>query len=156
MDSLEELFRTDHERLWKSLLAFTGSGDLAAEAEAEAYAQALARGDAIVDLRAWVWSSAFRIASGLLADRRARTGVALASVEGGLPLVGDLQIDSSLAEFVDQLHGLSDQQRLVVVLRYAARLTPTEIATVLGTSPGTVRVQLHRAHKLLQEEMGRS
>lgn len=48
------------------------------------------------------------------------------------------------------LNGLSTQQKAVVVLRYVAGLTPTAIAEVLDTSPGTVRVQLHRAHQTIK------
>ncbi len=36
------------------------------------------------------------------------------------------------------------------MLRYVAGLKPAVIADVLDTSPGTVRVQLHRAHEILK------
>ena len=41
MDPLEALYREQHQRLWKSLLAFSGDPDLATEAEAEAFSQAI-------------------------------------------------------------------------------------------------------------------
>ncbi len=71
-----------------------------------------------------------------------------------LQSAGDPASDSSLAEFVDLLQGLSEQQRSVVVLRYAGGFLPAEIAELLGTTSGTVRVQLHRAHTQLREQMG--
>ena len=44
---LERLYRRDGARLWRSLLGFTGDPELAKDAMAEAFAQALGRGDAI-------------------------------------------------------------------------------------------------------------
>ena len=40
-------------------------------------------------------------------------------------------------------------------LRYAGGFPPAEIADVLDTTPGTVRVQLHRAHHHLRGQMER-
>lgn len=153
MDSLEDLFRSEHGRLWKSLLAFTGDADITADAEAETYAQALGRGDRINDPKAWIWRTAFKVAAGLMADRRGRFAAPNSGAPGSIPASGDVQVDQSLAEFVDLLSTLSEQQRTVVVLRYAAGFTPTEIADVINTSPGTVRVQLHRAHGHLRQRM---
>ena len=145
MDPVEAVYRSDHQRLWRSLVAYAGDADLAAEAEAEAFSQAVARGDDLTDPRAWIWRSAFRIAAGLLAER----GRYLANP-------GDTaQVDSSLVEFLSMLGTLSDQQRAAVVLRYAGGLRPAEIAEVLDTSSGTIRVQLHRAHAHLRERMER-
>ncbi len=155
VDPLEDLYRTEHQRLWRSLVGYCGDTDLATEAEAEAFSQLINRGDDVRDPKAWLWRSAFRIAGGLLADRSAR-GRRLRSLESlghrGDPTTS-APYDDSLAEFLDLLQGLSEQQRSVVVLRYAGALTATEIADLLGTSPGTVRVQLHRAHKQLREGM---
>ena len=49
--SFEACYRTDAARLWRALLAYAGDADLASEAVAEAYAQALRRGSAIHDRR---------------------------------------------------------------------------------------------------------
>ena len=144
--SIEDAFKTLHLRLWRGLLAFTASADLASEAEAEAYAQALARGDEIRDLDNWVWASAYRIARGLLAER-SKQGPPAASLS-------TLTEDVHLVEFVSMLGELSEQQRMVVILRYIGGYKPTEIAEVLDTSPETVRVQLHRAHSSLRETVG--
>ncbi|MEM9566133.1 MAG: RNA polymerase sigma factor [Actinomycetota bacterium] len=145
MDPVEEVYRTDHARLWRSLVGFSGDADIAAEAEAEAYSQAIARGDHLDDPRAWIWRAAFRIAAGLLADRGRQ-----------VPPPGETpQLDTPLVEFLSLLGELSEQQRAAVVLRYAGGLRPAEIAEVLDTSAGTIRVQLHRAHAQLRERMER-
>jgi RNA polymerase sigma-70 factor (ECF subfamily) len=158
MDPVEEVYRTQHERLWKSLLAFTGDPDLAAEAEAEAFAQAFARGDELRNPQGWVWRTAFKIAGGIMADRRSRSAEAehLDADRLDSSMTGPSQLDSSLAEFLDMLGTLSEQQRTVVILRYAGGFKPTEIAGLLETTPGTVRVQLHRAHEHLRERIEQS
>ena len=64
----------------------------------------------------------------------------------------DRQQDRS-CDALDLLATLSEQQRAAVVLRYAGGFTPTEIADLLGTSAGTIRVQLHRAHAHLRDRI---
>ena len=139
---VEAVYRSVHPRLWRSLLSYTGDAELASDAEAEAFAQALQRGDAIDDVAAWVWRSAFHIASGLLAARLRRDDVRTA--EGSMPPT------DSIAEFLGLLADLSPQQRACVALRYVGEYTSPEIGETLGTSAGTVRVQLHRAHAALR------
>lgn len=140
---VEEVYRQHHARLWRALLSYSGDAAIASDAESEAFTQALRRGDAIDDVAAWVWRSAFRIADGLLQQRRR-----------GIPVERDGGSgDGSLAEFLGLLGNLSAQQRQCIVMRYVGGYTPTEIADLLDTSPGTVRVQLHRAHAQLRAEL---
>ena len=68
-DRLEALFREQSPRLWRSLFSFTGDPDVASDALGEAFAQALARGDAIRDASAWVWRVAFIVARGEMKRR---------------------------------------------------------------------------------------
>lgn len=138
------VYRRVHPRLWRSLLAFGADSEVAGDAIAEAFTQVIARGAAVRDVEAWVWRASFRIATGMLAQR---------SSTDPLPLDLDGVIDSPLVEFLGQLQLLSEQQRAVVVLRYVGRMPPAEIADVLGTTAGTVRVQLHRAHAALRVTM---
>ena len=56
----------------------------------------------------------------------------------------------SVAEFLGLLADLSPQQRACVALRYVGEYTSPEIGELLGTSAGTVRVQLNRAHAALR------
>jgi len=75
---IELLYREHGDRMWRALLAFTGNPDVASDAVAEAFAQALRRGDALRDPRAWIWRTAFVIAKGDMRERRR-----------ALPLVGE-------------------------------------------------------------------
>ena len=155
MDPIEEAYRTHHERLWRSLLAYTGDAEMATDAAAETFSQALGRGDDLVDPAAWIWRTAFRVAGGLLADRSRRwrdLDVVDLDVE---PAHTDPAADPELVEFLDQLSTLSEQQRAVVVLRYGGGFTPTEIAGLLDTTANSVRVQLHRSHAHLRERIDR-
>ena len=71
-NDIEGLYRRDGARLWRSLLGFTGDPELAKDAMAEAFAQAIGRGDAITHQDRWVWRAAFRIASGEMKQRARR------------------------------------------------------------------------------------
>ena len=144
-DRVEAVFRSSHTRLWRALLLYTADAELASDAVAEAFAQVLRRGDAVDDVEAWVWRSAFRIAAGLLASwSRSSDG---APVNSATPATG------SVAEFLGLLADLSPQQRACVALRYVGEYTSPEIGELLGTSAGTVRVQLNRAHAALRQSM---
>lgn len=142
-DAVEVVYRAQHERLWRALLSYSGDPDVAGDAEAEAFMQLLRRGDAVSDPAAWVWRAAFNIAGGLLQSRGRELSVA---VDGS-------SLDPSLVEFLDALGSLSEQQRACVVLRHVGCFTTPEIAELLGTSPETVRTQLHRAHARLRVEL---
>ncbi|HEY7626559.1 MAG TPA: sigma factor-like helix-turn-helix DNA-binding protein [Ilumatobacteraceae bacterium] len=141
-DRVEAVYRSVHPRLWRSLLSYTGDAELASEAEAEAFAQVLRRGDAVDDVEAWVWRSAFRIAAGLLATWSNSTDLEPVSVS--MPSTG------SVVEFLGLLGDLSPQQRACVTLRYVGEYTSPEIGELLGTSASTVRVHLNRAHAILR------
>lgn len=143
--NVEATYRREHQRLWRALVAFAGDPDVASDAESEAFTQLIARGDAVHDQRAWVWRSAFRIASGLLATRGATTTMGSADL--------DLIDTPPIVELLSMLDVLTDQQRACVTLRYVGRFTGPEIADLLGTTPGTVRVQLHHAHDRLRQTM---
>lgn len=143
---VEVVYRREHTRLWRSLLAFTGDPDVASDAESEAFAQVLRRGDAVEDVSAWVWRSAFRIALGLLGEERSH-------VDAAGRVAPDARIEPSVTEFLALLGTLSDQQRACVALRYTGGFTSEEIAALIGSSADTVRVQLHRAHASLRVQL---
>jgi RNA polymerase sigma factor (sigma-70 family) len=136
-----------HPMLWRALLAYAGDREVASDAESEAFAQVLRRGAAVADVAAWVWRSAFRIAAGMLS---ARSKVRPSAGEPAEETIGS---GPSTVEFLSLLGGLSDQQRACIVLRYIAQLDNAGIAAALGTSEGSVRVQLHRAHGTLRRTL---
>jgi hypothetical protein len=50
---VEAVYRSIHPRLWRAFLANTPERGVASDAEPEAFAQALHRGDDIVDVASW-------------------------------------------------------------------------------------------------------
>ena len=66
---LERVYREQGVRIWRAVLLSSGSREIADDAVAEAFAQALRRGDELRDPAAWVWRVAFRVAAGELKER---------------------------------------------------------------------------------------
>jgi RNA polymerase sigma-70 factor (ECF subfamily) len=139
---LERVYREEGPRLWRAVLAYSGDRELASDAVAETFAQALARASAIHDARLWVWRTAFRIAAGELKDRRRRIGVDTS--DGSYELGGDR------SELVSALSKLSPNQRAALVLHYYADRSTKQIAVILGMSAATVRVHLSQGRKRLR------
>jgi len=139
-------FARTHDRLWRALLAYSGDPEVASDAAAEAYAQAVRRADAIVDVDAWVWRAAFRIAAGELTRRR-RAG------DHPAPERPADAVDAPAPawELIDALGQVTERQRQVLVLRYVGGYSAVEIARRFGTSAGSVRVSLLRARRTLRE-----
>jgi len=142
---LEMLYREHGNRLWWALVAFSGDRDIASDAESEAFAQALRRGEAIKDPLAWIWRAAFRIAAGELHER-GRQAPPLSEPSYELP--------EPAAEITAALRQLPTQQRAAVVLHYYADRPIREIAELLGTSASTVAVHLHRGRNRLRDLLG--
>lgn len=127
--------------MWQSLTAYAGDPDVASDAMAEAFAQALARGEAIKDPAAWVWRTSFRIAAGELARRRRSDAIDLGEV---------VLMPEPVADVVSALRRLSPNQRGAAILRWYADLPTREVAKVLGCSAATVRVHLAQARRRLR------
>jgi RNA polymerase sigma-70 factor (ECF subfamily) len=139
---LERLYREDGPRLWRALVAYSGDREIASDAVAEAFAQALGRGGDLRDPQRWVWRSAFRIAAGELKDRgRFRAPAAL---DPGY------ETQEPSARLVSALGRLSPNQRAALVLHYYADHSTKDIARILGASAATVRVHLSQGRKRLR------
>ena len=133
-----------HGPLWRAVLAYGGSADVADEAVAEAFAQLLRRGDGVDDPAAWAWRSAFRIAAGELQRRGG------APVGDAMPELG-VSVPEPAFDLIAALRHLTDQQRACVVLCDLAGHTAPEAARLLGTTEATVRVQRMRARRHLRD-----
>jgi RNA polymerase sigma-70 factor (ECF subfamily) len=144
--TVEAVYREDGDRLWRAVCAYAGDEDVASDAVAEAFAQALRRGEAVRDVQAWVWRTAFRLARGDLKRRSAtRTGPL---PEGAFH---DVHVDGVLLE---ALQRLTDHQRVVIVLHYYADCPVREIASRTGMNALAVRANLSRGRKHLRALLG--
>jgi len=139
---LEAVYRREGPAIWRALLAFTGDPAVAEDALSEAFAQALARGDALREPTRWIWRVAFRIGAGELKDRRRRSGEL--TVEPAYDMPG------SILHVVEALGRLSPNQRLAVVLHDYADRPVTEVAATIGASLATVYVHLSQGRKRLR------
>ena len=141
---VERLYRDDGARLWRAILFLSGDPEIANDAVAEAFAQALARGSEIRSPRAWVWKAAFLIANGQLKERRRAP-----------PQTGPdfRQFPEATVELVEALQTLSPRQRSSVILHYYQGYTLRETAQLLGSTIATVAVHLRRARSKLKDYM---
>lgn len=139
--SLERLYREQGARLWKSLFAFSGDAEIASDALAEAFAQALARGEAISRPDAWVWTAAFKIAAGQLKARR-RPALSVQERSYELP--------PSSVDIVEALSKLPPKQRMAIVLHDYADRPISEVARAIGASSATVYVHLSQGRRRLR------
>jgi RNA polymerase sigma-70 factor (ECF subfamily) len=139
---LEQLFRTDGARLWRALVAFTADPDVASEARAEAFAQALAHQGELRSPSAWVWTTSFRVARGMLKEHSRSVDPDAADTSYWLP--------DPVRDLVSALATLPPKQRLAIVLHDYGDRPTDEVATILGSSRATVHVHLSAARKRLR------
>lgn len=124
----EELCQETFLRAWQKLASFQGQGSFGAWLAAVAYNVFLqhrrrhAGRDRITDS---------------LDDPRAGTELADRQSANGA--------DSGSAELDRLLAVVSEDERIVLTLSYAAGLSATDIGAMLGLAPGTVKSQIHRA-----------
>jgi RNA polymerase sigma-70 factor (ECF subfamily) len=139
---LEALYREHGDRIWRAVFAFAGDREVASDAVAEAFAQALRGGERIRSPLAWIWRAAFRIAAGELGERRSRS-----------TLVTDVaaQPDTMEEDLVAALRRISPAQRAAVVLHHYAGYSAAEVAEIIGSTAAAVRVHLMRGRRRLRE-----
>jgi RNA polymerase sigma-70 factor (ECF subfamily) len=139
-DVVEALYRAQGDRIWRAIVAFAQDPELASDAVAEAFAQAIVRGPALRSPLGWVWRSAFRIAAGMLKERSRST-----------QLVGSesYEMPETTMDLVASLAKLPPKQRAAVILFYYADYPISEIADILRSNPLAVRVNLSRGRKRL-------
>jgi RNA polymerase sigma-70 factor (ECF subfamily) len=140
-DRLEAAYRTDGPRLWRSVLAYSGDVEIASDAVAEAFAQALARGEHVRNPVSWVWRVAFLVAGDELRRRREVSSY---------PVDTSYSDPDPIPDLVRALSSLSPHQRLAVVLHDYADRPTTEIAALIGSSTATVHVHLSKGRRRLR------
>ncbi len=146
---LERLYREEGDRLWRAVFAWSGDSAVADDAVAEAFAQALARGDGLRYPLGWIWRVAFRVAAGELKDRRHHDGSRADDISVEMP--------ESTADLVAALRRLSPNQRGSILLHHYGGYPVKEVARILGSTAPAVRVHLSvgrkRLRKLLREDL---
>lgn len=147
LGEIEDVYRQHAAKLWRSLVAFTGDPEIASDAVAEAFAQVIARGEAVRDPARWVWRVAYRVAAGEL---RGHDRPRYHDVRPHDHL-GATERDADLMRAVSQL---PKRQRAAIVLHYLADLPTADIARTLNVTPTTVRVLLLQGRRRLRGLLG--
>jgi RNA polymerase sigma-70 factor, ECF subfamily len=141
----EALYSEVGPRLWRAILAFTGGRrDLTDDVVAEAFVRTIEAGDSVRRPDAYAYRIAFRLAARELRRPSTIAEVEDAAVEQALPLI----------ELFDALKRLSPGQRAAIFLRYEADLPVADIAHLMGTTSGTVRIHLFRGRRRLAAMLG--
>lgn len=144
---LDGLYRRHGAKLWRAIYAYAGDVDVANDAVAEAFAQALRRGEALHSPLHWIWRAAFLIAAGALKDRSRQVHQ--------IP-EAPYEMEEQDWELLSALGRLPRTQRAALVLYYYADQPIVEIARAVGSNAVTVRASLSRGRrrlrKLLEEE----
>jgi DNA-directed RNA polymerase specialized sigma24 family protein len=144
-DEVERVFRAHSEKLWRSVFLLSGDPDVTSDAVAEAFAQALQRGNAIAAVDRWVWRAAFRIALGELKHRGRH-----------LPLSDDAiaVLPPDTVDLMRALPSLTPKQAGAVILHHYAGYSNRETAEILGSTTAAVGVHLERGRRKLRELLG--
>lgn len=140
-DGLDRLYREQAPRMWRALTAFSGSREIAQDAVAEAFAQAIRRGDGIHSPERWLWKAAYRIAAGELQRRSALVSLAFDE---------PTEDDEPAWELRSALRELPEQQRAALVLHYYAGYAASEIAQITGSTPAGVWMSLSRGRRRMR------
>ena len=123
---LEDVYRTDGKRLWWAVLAYSGDPEIASDAVAEAFAQALRAERGIRSPADWVWRVDFAwppssTKAGPVPGRNRRAPTSSTTVRAN-------HLGAS---------GPLGAQRAAVVLHYYGGYTAREIGSMTGTSGAT-------------------
>lgn len=146
---LETLYRERFPVFVRCATAVLQDGEAGLDVVQEAFALALRRrktfrGDG--SLEAWVWQIVLNAARDRLRARRRESRT-----------FAPESTPATTGESTEDLHGylaaLPERQRLAVFLRYYADLSYTQIADVIGISPGTVAASLNTAHGTLRRQL---
>jgi RNA polymerase sigma-70 factor, ECF subfamily len=145
-NAIEQVYREHGQAVWRSVFAYAGDREIADDAVAEAFAQALRRGAALDAPLHWIWRTAFRLAAGALKDR-GRVGTPLRAEDS-------YELPPPVSDLVGALRCLSPRQRASVILHHYAGYPVGDVAKILGSTPAAVRVHLHRGRTRLRTLLG--
>ena len=139
------MFRSHGGTVWRAVLAMSvGNNDVADEATCEAFARLYAYRDGVRDPVAWVFRTAFRLASREMKRQRHHADSDVPETIAGEVSVLPYSVARGLRR-------LSPEQRSAVFLHYFADMPVGEVARLSGVPVATVKVRLHRARRALRD-----
>jgi RNA polymerase sigma-70 factor (ECF subfamily) len=153
----EALYDLYADRLYRYLRARVGDADSAADLTTDVFVRMIGhiggfrlnRERPAASFSAWL----YRIAANLAADQhRGRQRIEQVSLDEDLPLPSHNPGPHAMAEhretavqLAHAINALTEEQRLVIIGRFAESMSNTEIASWLGKTEGAVKALQHRA-----------
>ncbi|MCU0506649.1 MAG: sigma-70 family RNA polymerase sigma factor [Chloroflexi bacterium] len=162
-EAVEQAYRDHADDVYRVAYALLRDPEAAVDATHDAFARAYERWeayDARRPLRPWLMTIAANVARDALRRRRVRTlaipaiaAQARATDAASGHAADPAEIASRRALVEAALDGLEPRARAALVLRHYHGYDHAEIATILGTAPGTVGSLLSRAHATLRARL---
>lgn len=158
--AVEALYDLYSDRLYRYLLARCGNVDTAAELTAEVFVRMIQHSDGYrlnqqrpaASFSAWL----YKIAANLLADHYRGHRAPTVPLAEGLSQTSDgsdphrwVEAQETAVMVAQALNQLSEDQRLVLVGKFAEDMSNAEVAAWLGKSEGAVKSLQHRALRTL-------
>ena len=164
-EAFSELYERTSQEVYRSARAVLRDEDEALDVQQDTFVFAYSHLDQLSDpekVRPWLRTIAVNRAKSLLRRNSPVLFTELENDEGeGLPEQADLSPEASpelslerkeTAELVNEILGeLSDGQRAAVAMYYYEQMPVGEIAEALGVTPGTVKTQLARGRKKIED-----
>jgi RNA polymerase sigma factor (sigma-70 family) len=148
---MADIYHTSYRRLVAQVYAFTTDLGEAQDAVQEAFARALARGNALADVdapEAWLRTVAINIVRRRWRRRQLLNAILLR--ERPLARVVEEAPSPANADLREALANIPRAYREVIVLHYLADLPVDEVATILEVPVGTVKSRLSRGREALK------
>jgi RNA polymerase sigma-70 factor (ECF subfamily) len=161
--ALSELYQTYFPRVYRYILARTGSPHDAEDLAEEVFMRVLEAIERFQHREAPFSAWLFRIAHNAVISQRRKES---ARGKSG-PLLEGIPVDSAgpdelveqrliLNEVMEAARKLPDAQRQVITLRFTAGLSVAETALAMGKGEGNVKVIQHKAIAKLREMLGQT
>lgn len=148
-DDFRALLEREYLPLLRVATVIVGDQGIAREVVQEAFTRALVRWRRVSGYErpgAWLRLVTVRLAVRAVADRK-REGV-------GTPVPEQSRLDHrDYADLSAAISALLPAERAVIVLHYLCDAPVEEVARIVKSNPGTVRVRLHRARAKLAQAM---
>jgi DNA-directed RNA polymerase specialized sigma24 family protein len=144
-EGLEALYRSQWAGMVRLAFVLVGDATVAEELVQDVFVRMYRSGDTVRDPVPYLRSAVYNASRNHHRSQRVRRRHLGTVADDGGPPFGD--------HVIDAVRRLRPQRRAVVVLRYYAGLTDTEIAAAMGVPVGTVKSTLHRALAELKEAL---
>jgi RNA polymerase sigma-70 factor (ECF subfamily) len=160
-DRMEEIFSQYYGLVFRAAYRVTGNAADAEDVLQTVFLRVVRRADSVRDvaeIESYLYRAAVNAALDLLRSRQRGRAVPFEETSPSVGSDPTLSPDRMLASdeirrwLREAVAGLSDMAGEAFVLRFFEGRKNTEIADILGTTPSTVAVTLHRARERLERE----